>query len=210
VLKTSGCRRINFYTGANDDRRKALQKEIDSHKVWAKKTGSMTMRANIFKNIAARDTCQSKFSEWDAKPDYLALSDGGLVDMRDGAIREEVREDKRSKEIARTRRRDQQKLERAQLRAISRGRGVLTGHRGRGVEVEVTQASAPSQATAEPAIAPKDSLPMRPARASLTAVGSGSASDARTVDLTAEDDTMALPRLDSLEQKLKDLEQQFG
>jgi hypothetical protein len=33
---------------------------------------------------------------------------------------------------------------------------------------------------------------------------------ARTVDLTAEDDTMTLPRLDSLEQKLKDLEQQFG
>jgi hypothetical protein len=31
-----------------------------------------------------------------------------------------------------------------------------------------------------------------------------------TVDLTAEDDTMALPRLDSLERKLKDLEQQFG
>lgn len=31
-----------------------------------------------------------------------------------------------------------------------------------------------------------------------------------TVDLTAEDDTQALPRLDSLEQKLKDLEQQLG
>lgn len=30
------------------------------------------------------------------------------------------------------------------------------------------------------------------------------------VDLTAEDDTQALPRLDSLERKLKDLEQQFG
>jgi hypothetical protein len=34
--------------------------------------------------------------------------------------------------------------------------------------------------------------------------------DPATVDLTAEDDTQALPRLDSLEQKLKDLEQQFG
>lgn len=32
----------------------------------------------------------------------------------------------------------------------------------------------------------------------------------RTVDLTAEDDTQTLPRLDSLERKLKDLEQQFG
>jgi hypothetical protein len=37
-----------------------------------------------------------------------------------------------------------------------------------------------------------------------------STSDPRTVDLTAEDDTQALPRLDSLERKLKDLEQQFG
>lgn len=34
--------------------------------------------------------------------------------------------------------------------------------------------------------------------------------DARTVDLTAEDDTQALPRLDSLERKLRHLEQQFG
>ncbi|MFF3763474.1 DUF2637 domain-containing protein [Streptomyces sp. NPDC001922] len=32
----------------------------------------------------------------------------------------------------------------------------------------------------------------------------------RTVDLTAEDDTLTIPRLDSLERKLKDLEQQFG
>jgi hypothetical protein len=36
------------------------------------------------------------------------------------------------------------------------------------------------------------------------------ATDAVTVDLTAEDDTMALPRLDDLERKLKDLEQQYG
>jgi hypothetical protein len=33
---------------------------------------------------------------------------------------------------------------------------------------------------------------------------------ARTFDLTAEDDTMTLPRLDSLEQKLKDLERLYG
>ena len=32
----------------------------------------------------------------------------------------------------------------------------------------------------------------------------------RTFDLTAEDDTLTLPRLDSLEQKLKDLEQLYG
>ena len=46
------------------------------------------------------------------------------------------------------------------------------------------------------------------ARPSLTAVRRGT--EPVTVDLTAEDDTMSLPRLDSLERKLKDLEQQFG
>ncbi|MER7856866.1 hypothetical protein ABTZ98_30595, partial [Streptomyces bacillaris] len=77
---------------------------------------------------------------------------------------------------------------------------------------------------AEPAIAEPGQLPLRP-RPSLQAVGptqpadgsssksrgpSNPGSDPGTVDLTAEDDTQTLPRLDSLEQKLKDLEQQFG
>jgi hypothetical protein len=62
-------------------------------------------------------------------------------------------------------------------------------------------------ATAEPAISTTEQLPVR-ARPSLQPVRSGSESS--SVDLTAEDDTMALPRLDSLERKLKDLEQQFG
>jgi hypothetical protein len=33
---------------------------------------------------------------------------------------------------------------------------------------------------------------------------------ARTVDLTAEDDTLTIPRLDSLEEKLAEIERQFG
>jgi hypothetical protein len=45
------------------------------------------------------------------------------------------------------------------------------------------------------------------ARPTLEAVRRG---EPVTVDLTAEDDTQTLPRLDSLERKLKDLEQQFG
>ncbi|MGW8356776.1 DUF2637 domain-containing protein, partial [Streptomyces wedmorensis] len=66
-------------------------------------------------------------------------------------------------------------------------------------------------AVAEPAIADPGQLPLRP-RPSLQAVrGAESRSaDSRMVDLTAEDDTQTLPRLDSLERKLKDLEQQFG
>ncbi|WEO94505.1 DUF2637 domain-containing protein [Streptomyces sp. FXJ1.172] len=122
---------------------------------------------------------------------------------------EEVREDRRQKEETRRRRRDQQRIERAQLKAISRGhRGFAGRGGGRQVEVEVQAVErGPAQATAEPAISGAEQLPVR-ARPSLQPVRS--AAEPVTVDLTAEDDTMALPRLDSLERKLKDLEQQFG
>ncbi|GAA2965665.1 DUF2637 domain-containing protein [Streptomyces enissocaesilis] len=124
---------------------------------------------------------------------------------------EEVREDVREKEQNRIRRRDHQKLERAQLKAINRQHRAWRG-RGGGRQVEIpalapTPGSAPPQAVAEPAIAEPGQLPLRP-RPSLQAVKG--AEEVTTVDLTAEDDTQALPRLDSLERKLKDLEQQFG
>ncbi|MER6572653.1 DUF2637 domain-containing protein [Streptomyces sp. NPDC001093] len=122
---------------------------------------------------------------------------------------EEVRDDRRQKEETRQRRRDQQRIERAQLKAISRGHRGFVSRGGRQVEVEVQAVErGPAQATAEPAISTAEQLPVR-ARPSLQPVRSGSAEQV-TVDLTAEDDTMALPRLDSLERKLKDLEQQFG
>ncbi|MVO86277.1 DUF2637 domain-containing protein [Streptomyces sp. p1417] len=128
---------------------------------------------------------------------------------------EEVREDRREKEQARTRRRDQEKLERAQLKAISRGhRGY---HRG-GRQVDMPAVASPTgsaQVGADPAIgtpppspSPQEQLPAR-SRPSLQAVPTEPAGPV-TVDLTAEDDTQTLPRLDSLERKLKDLEQQFG
>ncbi|MEV5546333.1 DUF2637 domain-containing protein [Streptomyces sp. NPDC052309] len=121
---------------------------------------------------------------------------------------EEVREDKRQKDEARQRRREQERMERAQLKAISRGHRGFAGRGGRQVEVEVQAVErGADRAAAEPAISPQEQLPVRH-RPSLQAVRSGS--DPVTVDLTAEDDTQALPRLDSLERKLKDLEQQFG
>ncbi|WP_217237506.1 DUF2637 domain-containing protein [Streptomyces sp. AC555_RSS877] len=120
---------------------------------------------------------------------------------------DEVREDKREKEAARMRRRDKERVERAQLKAISRGHRGFVG-RGRQLEAQATLERAPSdRTTAEPAISPEQ-LPAARQRPSLQPVRT--ASDPITVDLTAEDDTMALPRLDSLERKLKDLEQQFG
>ncbi|MFI2432891.1 DUF2637 domain-containing protein [Streptomyces sp. NPDC018693] len=119
---------------------------------------------------------------------------------------EEVREDKRQKEESRLRRRDQQRMERAQLKAISRGHRGLIGRGGRQMEMAAMERAGAERVSAEPAIS-AEQLPVR-ARPSLQPVRSGS--DPVTVDLTAEDDTMALPRLDSLERKLKDLEQQFG
>ncbi|MGV9254386.1 DUF2637 domain-containing protein [Streptomyces sp. NPDC003697] len=119
---------------------------------------------------------------------------------------EEVREDARQKEQTRRLRREQDRVERAQLKAISRGHRGFPGRGGRPVETQALERG-PSQASAEPALSTAEQLPVR-SRPSLQPVRKGS--DPITVDLTAEDDTMALPRLDSLERKLKDLEQQFG
>ncbi|MEV6654262.1 DUF2637 domain-containing protein [Streptomyces sp. NPDC051219] len=127
---------------------------------------------------------------------------------------DEVREDRREKERNRLRRRDQEKRERAHIRALNRQHRAFGRSRG-GRQVEVPGIAAGTSSApvgAEPAIAEPGQLPLRP-RPSLQAVTgptSPHGSDARTVDLTAEDDTQTLPRLDSLERKLKDLEQQFG
>ncbi|GHG88786.1 DUF2637 domain-containing protein [Streptomyces lanatus] len=122
---------------------------------------------------------------------------------------DEVREDKRQKDESRLRRRDQQRMERAQLKAISRGhRGFIGRGNGRQAEPQAALERASAQVSAEPAISTAEQLPVR-TRPSLQPVRT-TGSDAVKVDLTAEDDTMALPRLDSLERKLKDLEQQFG
>ncbi|MFJ4918645.1 DUF2637 domain-containing protein [Streptomyces sp. NPDC088725] len=122
---------------------------------------------------------------------------------------EEVREDKRQKEQTRHRRRDQQRLERAQIRALNRQHRPWPRGRG-GRQVPALNASGGSAAavgsSSEPVPAGQGQLPPA-SRPSLQAV---KGTEARTVDLTAEDDTQALPRLDSLEQKLQDLERQFG
>ncbi|MFI0902383.1 DUF2637 domain-containing protein [Streptomyces sioyaensis] len=141
---------------------------------------------------------------------------------------EEVREDRRQSEQNRLRRREQGKLDRARIKAINRqhrswGRG--------GRQLAVTQAaSAPAEvAGPDPAIAgepqpPLTGEPPAPSRPALKAVSgaavgvsgaeTGGAEDAAgprwTVDLTAEDDTQTIPRLDSLEEKLAEIERQFG
>ncbi|MER5882936.1 DUF2637 domain-containing protein [Streptomyces sp. NPDC001941] len=123
---------------------------------------------------------------------------------------DEVREDRRQTQANKLRRREQEKLERAHLKAISRQHRAWGRRGGRQIEVPAAAGgpgSAPAVGpVAEPAIAEPGQLPLRH-RPSLQAV---KGAEPRTVDLTAEDDTQTLPRLDSLEQKLKDLEQQFG
>ncbi|MCX2184730.1 DUF2637 domain-containing protein [Streptomyces sp. SKN60] len=134
---------------------------------------------------------------------------------------DEVREDRREKEQNRIRRREQAKLDRARLKAINRQHRAF-GRAGRQVDVAALGAAGGSggvgsatgpvpAAVAEPAIADPGQLPLR-SRPSLQAVKGAEprTGESRTVDLTAEDDTQALPRLDSLERKLADLEQQFG
>ena len=160
--------------------------------------------------LVPRPLPQIRIVRWVRAPreTYKAWSLMLLENVRslDEAV-DEVREDQREKEAARLRRRGEQRVERAQLKAISRGHRGFAG-RGGGRELE-SQAAAPAleRASAEPAISNPEPLPVRQ-RPPLQPVRG--ASESHSVDLTAEDDTMALPRLDSLERKLKDLEQQFG
>ncbi|MGC5341418.1 DUF2637 domain-containing protein [Streptomyces sp. DT24] len=131
---------------------------------------------------------------------------------------DEVREDRRTQEQDRLRRRDQEKLDRAHIKALNRQNRAWrrVGRGGRQVDVPAiapSTGSAPS--TAEPAIVVPGQLPARPSLQAVQGADPRSASvpsagELTTVDLTAEDDTQTLPRLDSLERKLKDLEQQFG
>jgi hypothetical protein len=128
---------------------------------------------------------------------------------------EEVREDRREHEQNMLRRRDHDRLERARVKALNRQHRNWPRGGGRGGrQVELPAASTAGggggQAASEPAIGdtPAAELPVR-ARPALQPVREDAAAPF-TIDLTAEDDTMTLPRLDSLERKLEEMERQFG
>ncbi|MGW3013941.1 DUF2637 domain-containing protein [Streptomyces sp. NPDC001219] len=135
---------------------------------------------------------------------------------------EEVREDRREKEQDRLRRREQGKLDRARIKALNRQHRAWGVGRGGGRQLAVPQPAAAEVAGPDPAIA-GDPQPLltgalpAPSRPALKAVAGAEAEGAvapagspRTVDLTAEDDTQTIPRLDSLEEKLAAIERQFG
>lgn len=149
------------------------------------------------------------FSAWS-----LMLLEG--VRSLDEAV-DDVREERQKKEQDRHRRRDQAKLDRTRIKALNRQNRVRVGRRP-DVQAIVPAPGGGLPAAAEPATTEPGQLPLRP-RPSLQAVNGSHArsssaqsmsGDPGSVDLAAEDDTQSLPRLDSLERKLKDLERQFG
>ncbi|NBM20192.1 DUF2637 domain-containing protein [Streptomyces sp. GC420] len=126
---------------------------------------------------------------------------------------EEVREDKRQKQLNRARQREQEKLDRARIRAINRQHRGWPRPRGGGIQVDVQSlpaGAAGGQASSESAVAEPAQLPRRSMPSLQASKQSAGTERGITVDLTAEDDTQALPRLDSLERKLADLERQYG
>jgi hypothetical protein len=177
--------------------------------------------------LVPRPLPQIRIVRWLRAPreTYAAWSLMLLENVRslDEAV-DEVRDDKRQREIERHEQRRASRHERAELRALS-SRGWSRALRP---QAELPASAGPRTAggerspAAEPVIAGNDpletetlgietpgietprpetpvvELPVRPRP------------EERTFDLTAEDDTLTLPRLDSLEQKLKDLEQLYG
>ncbi|MDI5964224.1 DUF2637 domain-containing protein [Streptomyces sp. SL13] len=164
--------------------------------------------------LVPRPLPQIRMVRWIRAPreTYKAWSLMLLENVRtlDEAV-EEVRDDQRQQEQTRLARRDHDRMERARIKAISRQhRGWGGRPRGGGRQVELPsahQSSAASGEVAEPAIGDSTELPAAQQRPALQPVRGERTS---VVDLTAEDDTQTLPRLDSLEAKLKDLERQFG
>ncbi|AIA06791.1 DUF2637 domain-containing protein [Streptomyces noursei] len=141
---------------------------------------------------------------------------------------EEVREDKREKVQGRLRRREQGRLERARIKALNRQHRSWGRGGARQVAVTVGAPAVPAAPTTEKApsagpdpAGPADPAPRNPGepvkrpRPALKAVSGadadGSAPGRRgAVDLTTEDETQTIPRLDSLEEKLAEIERQFG
>jgi hypothetical protein len=106
---------------------------------------------------------------------------------------EEVREDKRDREAAAQRQRTENRRERAELKALSRSAPL------RELTTLESSGGAESAASLEPA-ATRGVLSHR-RRREVSSV---------TPEVQGEEEPNAMPRLDSLEKKLKDLEQQFG
>jgi hypothetical protein len=173
--------------------------------------------------LVPRPLPQIRMVRWARAPreTYAAWSLMLLENVRtlDEAV-EEVREERQQKVDSRVRARAADRRERAELKAIASQNRMWNRQRG-GRQVPALTASGEKTAT-EPAPAASEmtssAMPAALEPATVTgrrAVTAASGSAAlppvgRMVDLTADDDTLALPRLDSLERKLRAIEQSLG
>ncbi|MEV7779014.1 DUF2637 domain-containing protein [Kitasatospora sp. NPDC088351] len=190
--------------------------------------------------LVPRPLPQIRIVRWMRAPreTYAAWSLMLLENVRslDEAV-EEVREERQAKMDAKLRARSADRRERAELKAISRQGGMLARARG-GRQVPALTAAGDGPSATEPALAadadstsqtgasslePASMSALDAGRRPRAAVGSSSAGSAdssytgssssyrsSTIDLTADDDTLSMPKLDSLERKLRAIEQQLG
>lgn len=153
--------------------------------------------------LVPRPLPQIRMVRWMRAPveTYKAWSLMLLENVRslDEAV-EEVREDKRQKEIAAAAQRSAERRERAELKAIARSAPVK--------ELTALDPSATAEGAGASALEPAAPRGVLPRRRSASALTGSSSSMSAGIEREDEDSTMS--RLDSLDRKLKDLEQQFG
>ncbi len=128
---------------------------------------------------------------------------------------DEVREDRQAKLDAKLRARNADRRERAELKAISRQGGVLSRARGgRQVPALTAAGAGDGQSAAEPALAEDPMAKVGPSALEPAALGGAlrprASVSSYSIDLTSDDDTLAMPKLDSLERKLAAIEKQLG
>lgn len=126
---------------------------------------------------------------------------------------EEVRDDRRRRETERRHRREQEKRERARIKALHRRDRAWGRDRG---DRRAEAGQIPAQVGAEPAIAGATAVtsgthPSVPGTGNGERSGGLAGGQRPSGGARGEDDehTLTIPRLDSLEQKLKDLERQY-
>ncbi|MFJ7910589.1 DUF2637 domain-containing protein [Kitasatospora sp. NPDC096204] len=165
--------------------------------------------------LVPRPLPQIRIVRWLRAPreTYAAWSLMLLENVRslDEAVNE-VREDRRERAVQKQRRRLAGRRERAELRAINRShsawrRGGGPGPRRLESGAEPPAAAGAARPDVERVSAERE---VEPAGGAVVQPGPPARPERRTIDLTLEDDTVPLPRLEVLERKLKDLEQQFG
>jgi hypothetical protein len=179
--------------------------------------------------LVPRPLPQIRMVRWARAPreTYAAWSLMLLENVRtlDEAV-DEVRDERRERLASKERRRQASRRERAEIRAISgRQSGWTRTRGGRRSDVPALHSAGVSggyePVGQEPAIAVSSSggsrpLPRGAERPAQQQSQRHPEPEPQTIDLTTEDDTLTLPRLssldslDSLEQKLKALERQFG